>query len=245
MSQVDTRSNGGTAGFYGKLPSLGDFVTRRLPTQFVQPWDLWLRESVAASKAQLDQNWLGRYLTSPIWRFVLSPGVAGQTGWTGVLMPSVDRVGRYFPLTLASPLAAGTNPFLALCTPDWFERAEAVALAGLDEGFDLTEFDAQVLALGSTQAQGPSPPGEPADPRGLNAWQIEVPTAAKLSQACPMLVARALDEVFFAYSLWWTTGSERVTPSLLTCQGLPAPDGFAALLTGDWASGGWLRLGPA
>ncbi len=245
MSQIDTRSEGGAAGFYGKLPSLGDFVTRRLPTQFVQPWDLWLRESVAASKAQLDQAWLDHYLTSPIWRFALSPGIAGQTGWTGVLMPSVDRVGRYFPLTLACPLAPGTNPFVALCTPDWFERAEAVALAGLDEGFDLTEFDAQVLALGCTQTQVASPSGETADPGELNAWQIEVPTAAQLPQACPVLVARALDEVFFAYSLWWTTGSERVTPSLLACQGLPAPDGFPALLTGDWANRGWLRLGPA
>ena len=245
MSQVDTRSDPGAAGFYGKLPSLGDFLTRRLPAQFVQPWDLWLRESVAASQAQLAQDWLDHYLTSPIWRFVLSPGIAGQTGWAGVLMPSVDRVGRYFPLTLASPLVQGANPFLFLCTPDWFERAEAVALSGLDEGFDLTEFDTRVLALGSTQAQAPAPPLEPTDPAVREAWQIEVPSAAQLPQACPVLVARAMEEVFFAYSLWWTTGSERVAPSLLACQGLPAPDGFAALLAGDWRGRGWLRLGSA
>ena len=30
----------------------------------------------------------------PIWRFVLLPGLIGSNGWAGVLMPSVDRVGR-------------------------------------------------------------------------------------------------------------------------------------------------------
>jgi type VI secretion system protein ImpM len=245
MSQVDTRVDGGTAGFYGKLPSLGDFVTRRLPAQFVQPWDLWLRESIAASQTQLSETWLDHYLTSPLWRFVLAPGIAGQTGWAGVLMPSVDRVGRYFPLTLACPLELGTNPFLALCVTDWFERAEAAALSGLDDEFDLTEFDTRVLALGSPRQPDPSPPIEPPDPGARDAWQIDVPSLANLSQACPVLVAHALTEVFFAYSLWWTAGSDRVSPALLACQGLPAPDGYAALLAGDWAGRGWLRLGSA
>jgi type VI secretion system protein ImpM len=27
------------AGCYGKLPCLGDFVSRRLPRAFIQPWD--------------------------------------------------------------------------------------------------------------------------------------------------------------------------------------------------------------
>lgn len=249
-------------GFYGKLPGLGDFVTRRLPAQFVQPWDLWLRESLAASQAQLAQEWLDHYLTCPLWRFVLAPGIAGQLGWAGLLMPSVDRVGRYFPLTLACPLEPCANPFRVLCRADWFERAEAVALAGLDEGFDLTAFDTRVLALGAAEPQLLSPVVSPVgslhlgglphpwgsetpDSQRRDAWQTPVSSPDRLTDACPVLLAHALEEIFFAYSLWWTAGSERVAPSLLACQGLPAPDGFAALLAGDWAGRGWLRLGPA
>jgi len=243
MSQTDHQSEGAAAGFYGKLPSLGDFVTRRLPAQFVQPWDLWLRESLATSKAQLADGWLDHYLTSPLWRFALSPGIAGQSGWAGVLMPSVDRVGRYYPLTLACPLPLGTNPFQFLCTPEWFERAETLALTGLEETFDLARFDAAVLALGAGLPQ--PEPGEPAAPGGRDAWHIQVSTATDLQRACPVLAAHALEEVFFAYSLWWSNGSERVAPSLLASQGLPAPEGFAALLAGDWASRGWVQLGPA
>lgn len=231
-------------GFYGKLPGLGDFVSRRLPAQFVQPWDLWLRESLAASKTQLAQEWLDHYLTSPLWRFVLAPGIAGQIGWAGVLMPSVDRVGRYFPLTLACPLEPAANPFQVLCRTDWFERTEAVALIGLEDAFDLEAFDTQVLALGAVEQQSLSPVGSRPDPKGRDAWQIPVPSPDRLTDACPVLLARAMEEIFFAYSLWWTAGSERVAPSLLACQGLPDPEGFAALLAGDWAGRGWLGLGP-
>ena len=139
-------------GFYGKLPELGDFVQRRLPTAFVQPWDQWLRESLASSRAQLGEQWLEVYLVSPLWRFVLMPNVAGQLAWAGVLMPSVDRVGRYFPLTIACQLDPTTNCFDCFCNADdWFARAEAVALKGLQLGCDLAGFDAEVLALGSCQ----------------------------------------------------------------------------------------------
>jgi type VI secretion system protein ImpM len=241
MSQPDPTAT----GFYGKLPGLGDFVSRRLPAQFVQSWDLWLRESLAASQAQLAPEWLDHYLTSPLWRFVLSPRIAGQLGWAGVLMPSVDRVGRYFPLALACPLEPSANPFQVLCRADWFERAEAVALMGLEDAIDLEEFDARVLALGAAEPQTPSPMVCPSDSKGRDAWQIPVPSPDRLTDACPVLLARALEEIFFAYSLWWTAGSERVAPSLLACQGLPDPDGFAALLAGDLAGRGWLRLGPA
>jgi type VI secretion system protein ImpM len=238
MSQIDL-----VPGIYGKLPGLGDFVTRRLPAQFVQPWDLWLRECLAASRAQLANAWLDTYLTSPIWRFALSPGIAGQNGWTGVLMPSVDRVGRYFPLTLACPLSQGTDPFSALRAPDWLGRAEALVLEGLADGFELEPFDARVLGLGAALAGVAPAAGVPSDREGRDAWQLDCPTPESLGSACPALLARALEDLFFAYSLWWTAGSERVRPSLLACQGLPAPEGYAALLTGDWAGRGWLRLG--
>ena len=41
------------AGFYGKLPSEGDFVTRRLPWEFTSAWDAWLQQGVHASRAAL------------------------------------------------------------------------------------------------------------------------------------------------------------------------------------------------
>jgi type VI secretion system protein ImpM len=60
-----------------------------------------------------------------------------------------------------------------------------------------------------------------------------------LLAAAPDLLSQALSTVFFAYSLWWTSGSDRVQSSCLLCQGLPPTDGFAALLDGNWAHWGW------
>ena len=211
----------------------------------IDPWDQWLQESLAASRTQLGADWLDRYLTSPLWRFVLSPGVAGQGVWAGVLMPSNDRVGRYFPLTLACPLPAGTNPIAVLSAADWFERAETLTLSVLDDPFSLDAFDAQVLALGAPVATAPAAaPPPPADLGRPNAWHLSAPGGSDLPGPCATLLAQALDQVFLAYSLWWTAdGSPQVAPSLLACQGLPPSDGFSALLSGDWQGGGWRLLG--
>ena len=242
MSERDS----GAPGFYGKLPSLGDFVSRRLPAELVQPWDLWLRECLVESRAQLGDAWLETYLTSPLWRFVLTPGVAGRSAWAGVLMPSVDRVGRYFPLTLACGLEPGVDPLRLLAAPDWFERAEAVMLAGLDEVRSVEDFDAMTLELGVPIDRLPGL-GSAADTGQIssNAWRIAAASPSELGNVCSTLLGRALDQVFCAYSLWWSSGSEQVTPSFLACQGLPPMEGFSALLAGDWSKRGWRELDQA
>jgi len=81
-------------GWFGKIPSVGDFVTRRLPPGFVKPWDQWLQTGMSESRRRMGERWVDVYLTFPVWRFLLPVGVLGSTAWTGVLMPSVDRVGR-------------------------------------------------------------------------------------------------------------------------------------------------------
>jgi type VI secretion system protein ImpM len=236
-------------GFYGKLPNLGDFVSRRLPAEFIKPWDLWLQESLAESRVRLGDEWLATYLTSPLWRFVLTPGIAGQTGWAGVMMPSVDRVGRYFPLTLASPLGISGDPLRLLGETAWFDRLETVMLTGLDESSSIEAFDVQVQGLGSPpSAARPCAQVSALGQARSNAWRIQAPSPAELSGRCSILLSLALDQVFCAYSLWWSSGSERVAPSGLICQGLPPTEGFSGLLAGDWAGGGWWDLdcpGPA
>ena len=77
------------SGFYGKLPSHGDFLRRRVSDAFVDAWDAWLRECLAASRTALGARWLDVYLTSPAWRFVCAPGACGPAPVLGLLAPSV------------------------------------------------------------------------------------------------------------------------------------------------------------
>src|SRR5206468_3770015 len=129
----DRRAQAVIPGWYGKVPNLGDFASRRLPPAFISAWDGWLQEVLHGSRTALGEAWLDTYLTMPIWRFVLLPGTVGDSGWAGIVMPSVDRVGRAFPLTIAVQLTSCADAACAIFhAGDWFARLEDAALSVLD-----------------------------------------------------------------------------------------------------------------
>ncbi len=128
------------AGWFGKLPALGDFASRRLPQEFIQPWDSWLQQVVAGSQTILGERWLDTYLTSHIWRFVLAEDCLDSHAWAGILVPSVDRVGRYFPLCIAAELTPDG------VTSGWFEALEDCARLALGS-VEVDTFDAALMAI--------------------------------------------------------------------------------------------------
>lgn len=227
------------AGFFGKLPGRGDFIGRHLPKSFLAPWDAWLQTAIAKSRIQLGEHWQDCYCTSPIWRFALSPGVCGAAAYAGILMPSMDRVGRYYPLAIAVPLSPSALPLLSLLEDrhGWFSQAEQIALAGLDSDatLDLDHFSQQVEALGA-----PSNLSTPvADDVAVNAWYCPLEGVREFAQTWPAFANHLLQRSFPQHSLWWSEGSERITRCLLVCAGLPPVDSFAALLAGNWKQWGW------
>jgi type VI secretion system protein ImpM len=90
-------------GWYGKLPGMGDFAQRRLPNRFVSAWDKWLQNGFEYLRSA-DTDWANSYLQGHVWFFMLGPSVIGPKPWIGLLIPSVDSVGRYFPITIAIEL---------------------------------------------------------------------------------------------------------------------------------------------
>jgi type VI secretion system protein ImpM len=217
-------------GLYGKLPEKGDFICRRLSRLFVDPWDAWLQRGIEKSKEALGQDWLPAYLQAPLWRFGLVPGICGEHGVTGVLMPSVDRVGRYFPLTLAAPLPSHARPAQIFGnSAAWFEAAESLLLAALDQPFDFEAFDQQVFELGA--------PDIADDFRGDSAEigaaiRVSLRLGADFASLSPILIDTVLAALRPNYSLWWTAGSELAAPACVICEGLPSEDDFISLMTG-------------
>lgn len=136
-------------GYFGKVASHGDFVRRGLAPAFVASWDGWLQACLQHSRESFGVDWLATYLYSPLWRFALGADVCGGQAMAGVLMPSVDRVGRYFPLTLAAPIGGGEAPGPALFGrgADWFAALEQVAFGSLAPGFALAALDGALDAL--------------------------------------------------------------------------------------------------
>ena len=227
-------------GWYGKISTLGDFAQRRLPVEFVQASDAWLSRVMVASRQQLGERWLDGYLTSPVMRFAWAPGVAGGAGgadaswWFGVLMPSCDNVGRYFPLLIAQ---RRTRPPLDRIALDhlelWFEHLAAAATRTLGERATVEGFE---------RALSDAPPWPSA--AAIAALSTLAPCAAaggvsyafghRVSMG-QWLHAIALDELharFTGCSIWWRQGDATRDTEAEVVQGLPEPAAFAQMLLG-------------
>jgi type VI secretion system protein ImpM len=217
-------------GFYGKLPIIGDFVSRRLPEAFITPWDNWLQSAIAASRETLGESWLNNYLTSPIWRFLLSPGVCGNKAVAGIIMPSVDKVGRYYPLTVAVVFEQSLQlPLLFTTGNVWFEQLEDAALTGLEGNLDLQAFDQliQNIPLFSPPMSVSPTPQISAEKK---AFYISMENFGHTADAFIELNAKLLAHFMSGYSLWSNGGAEHVQSALLAYEGLPAIGNFAAFL---------------
>ena len=127
----------GPVGAFGKMPSQGDFFWIDLPQGFAPAWDKWLSGAMAVARARLGERWQECYYSAPIWRFTLAPQMAGGQALMGVLMPSVDRVGRAFPLTLVVPISGAVTPERHMAQAPGFEALEGLALAALE--FSMTQ----------------------------------------------------------------------------------------------------------
>jgi type VI secretion system protein ImpM len=224
-------------GFYGKLPFKGDFLQRRVPQEFVEPWDAWLQQGLHESRLRLRDAWLEAYLSGPVWRFVLAEGVCGAAGYAGILVPSVDRVGRYFPLTLVTRLEAQACPVDVACgSGGWFDAAEAVVLAALEATeMDIDEFDDQVAGLGrylpapSVGSAAVAAPGSDVSPLPPEGWPMPLEGAVSLQRAVNAFAYAQLDRALRPTALWWSDGSNAVDPCWVATSGLPDARRFTAM----------------
>ncbi len=139
-------------GFFGKLPARGDFVRCRIDPALAQPWDDWLGLLTVSARHAAGQAWPEAWLTAPLWQFALGPALAPAPGAAGVLVASVDRVGRMFPFTIIGPA-------IGIPGAAWLDPIEALALQALDDAFDPDRLDAALAALGPPAAGSTLPVG--------------------------------------------------------------------------------------
>jgi type VI secretion system protein ImpM len=127
-----------TPGLFGKLPSTGDFVTRRLPADFVRRWDPWVA------------RYLAPWQNEELWdagvglRFLLGPRAFGPMA--GVVMPSTDKVGRRFPLTVAVRLPSAATGLLS-AGEEWFASIHQLSFAAQENRSSADELAAELAQL--------------------------------------------------------------------------------------------------
>ena len=220
-------------GFFGKIPSHGDFVRRAFPSGLSKRWDGWLQAGLTQSREALGEDWLDVYLSSPIWRFCLSAGLCGESQWIGAMMPSVDRVGRYYPLTTVTEIPASRSLFgTATIAASWLAPLEETMLATL-EGDSLTAEELEIRLAALPPLISPESPSkvterELTEREGIAA--IQLADCMHLEDA-PGLMADALARHARGdFSLWWSNGSAHLLPSARLYTDLPPVELFWTLL---------------
>lgn len=222
-------SGPGGAGFFGKLPGVGDFVQRRLPAAFVAGWDANFEAAVNAARNGFGADWHAAWQAAPVWRFALMPGVCGDSAWVGVTGPSTDRVGRGFPMVLAHAIDdAAVLTRVVRAAGGWFAAAEDVCRHARAGAATTTEtFDAMVCAL-------PSPLAwleEDATEAVAAAWRDTLRVAWRQDGEDRQLAALwARCREAGDGCMWWTSGGARTAPSVRLTHGLPTAHDYADFL---------------
>lgn len=217
-------------GLFGKLPGHGDFIQRDLPGSFVQTWDEWLQRAVHGSRELVGESWLDYYLTSPIWRFALSPGVLNEQGWAGILVPSVDSVGRYFPLTMAVPVPTQSNPFaLQVAAQHWYQQLSDLAIQALQNALQADHLIEQFPDLDAS--------GVVAEATVFSGAQIACGDESGIAGSYPALLSQMYRSQYPSFSLWWCAGSQHLAPTTLVSPALPEPTLYCSMLGAQ--SQGW------
>ncbi len=199
----------GAPGWFGKLPSLGDFASRRLPDAFVHAWDEWLQQGLAHAAGAFDARWRDGAGASRFW---LSAGVLGEPGRVGLLLPSRDRVGRRFPLTIVQPLPPQSQGLaVALASRAWLDAVEHAACGVVQAQLSLARLEDELarIAVKTPLADG------------------DAVTAGQLAAA--VLADRGVDAR--GCSVWWNSAA-REPSDYLCVAALPSPAVLAALLAG-------------
>lgn len=166
-------------GFYGKMPATGDFVTRRLPGDFVRVWDRWLAQHLVPLFGS--EFWP----STTVLRFLAGPASFGASA--GIVVQSADRVGRQFPLTIVAQLAEA--PVQLADAEAWFASIEEAAIAAQQGELTPDELDAALGAL-------PVPIVEPSE--GLISDMVMWTARSDLFDIDPQSPQARLEQIFAA-----------------------------------------------
>lgn len=207
----------------------------RIPRAVLEPYENWLQAGLAMSRNDLGFGWEDTYLVAPIWRFWIGQSVLGHT-CAGAIMPSVDKVGRYFPLTImyvGSADEAGSKPMLT-GHEGWYASVEAQLLNCLRDDVEVDPSDV-LLSL--------TIPAMTDNERAVEVFSSGrgVSFSGQPSQSIEDFIASSREEHFNSAagsrSFWWSKGPEQGIPKLHVVDGLPDPHFFSQMLSGALEAG--------
>lgn len=224
---------------YGKIPTLGDFVHRGMNRRQIEAWDEWLQGCMSSARQNLGERWLDFYLEAPVWYFAAGAGNLGQETWVGVLIPSVDRVGRYFPFSVLRAFGAGTPLQAMRRAQGWLSAAEQLAMDCLDDRFETGDLEPRLAALPEPDLAAPIPSARTDESPEAPGRVFLLGNSPGTNEVLSAIADDSLLQLHPSYSVWWTAGSAAVPASLLVTGAMPEASAFVSMLNGDFEGYGW------
>ena len=226
---------------FGKLAAKRDFIAVSAPREFLGAWEPWMQACVSASRDNLGDKWHEAYLTAPIWRFWLGEEICGSTV-AGVVMSSLDGLGRYYPLTLFVYSDQGTT----IAPPDlnaheeWFSVAEDFLLSTLDREVPFETITESLSNLAPPVHHSTAVSEDPnltnlISGSGMLGGVLEGRSFLELFAS---LRDANFNSIYAAASFWWTIGGGEFAPFGFSCKRMPDPFIFTAMLTGRFTDAG-------
>ncbi|MFQ1701440.1 type VI secretion system-associated protein TagF [Loktanella agnita] len=145
------------AGFYGKHPHFGDFVTAGLSSAASAHLERWLNLILPELRDGVADTWEAHYDAAPVMRIWIGPALIPEgRGFCGTLSAARDKVGRRFPL-LAGVEGAAIDPPAVDPSQDFYDQIDAFLT-------DYVRGDEDARGLAQTFASAILPVVTPADP---------------------------------------------------------------------------------
>ena len=134
------------AWLFGKIPAHGDFISRGLPPALHEACDLWLSAELARARARF-ADFDRRYQSAAPWHYVDCDANGAWSG--GALCPSVDAVGRRFPILVGAPAASPAEA-------DGAARAALeLVFSALGEAWDASRLHAALSDIAAVASESP------------------------------------------------------------------------------------------
>ena len=147
--------------WYGKSPSTGDFVSRRLSKSTIDTLHLWVGTGMAALRERAPDDWPIHYASAPVWNALLPAGIVSAQPHIAIIASSFDRVGRRFPMCVLVALAHGSATLARIVSlPDYCAALARLVGQSIRTSIGADELDRRLATLTAEQFRAEPAPAD-------------------------------------------------------------------------------------
>ncbi|EXU74444.1 type VI secretion system-associated protein TagF [Erwinia mallotivora] len=188
-------------GWYGKLPSAGDFLKRRFPETLWQQWTQWFQVGLLnwqKNEQEHPEN-EKQFSNAPVWNFVVPPMLGSQLVQMGCLLPARDNVGRQYPVCALLTFSPQHWSWSRLALAgEWYQQLGRSLLHAVRNNYSAEQLDQMLLSI--------APPVVPEQEVASDILDVIGHADRPVTLSWPQ-VADSFDPQQYS-SFWWTNQTD-------------------------------------